>query len=336
MSRQWMVNGLLLLATALAAGCDGDGAVGLAQQAPLPGPETAAVVALREGSDEAMIDQVVQMYNTGMNEGGWALAEEIYAPGATFHLPGFPQVTDLPSLIAELSFESLVLNDDFHITMDDVFGAGDDMVARLTATADWIYGVADPVPYVHPLIVVFRFENGKIAEEWWQFDMLGVQEQVGFLPSTRTGYGWSPPSAVTGDPGIPQQNASLARRAIQLVQTGNLVLGDHVLSPAYLNHDPALPMATDRSSFYSVALEAMRAAFPDVRLTIDDLVASGDRVAVRFTARGTHLGTFAGIPATGREAEWTHTVIYRMADRQIVEGWSAWDAAGLLQQLMAP
>jgi predicted ester cyclase len=174
------------------------------------------------------------------------------------------------------------------------------------------------------------------VEEWWQYDLIGVQEQVGFLPETRTQYGWSEPSTLTGSPGIPQQNASLARRAIRFVNTGNLVPANHVLSPGFVNHQPDAPMATDRSSFESVVLDVVRAAFPDVHVTIKDLVASGDRVGVRVTASGTHRGAFAGIPATGRQVQWTANVIYRIADRQIIEAWTVWDAAGLLQQIMAP
>lgn len=336
MSRLIGLPNLLLLTIAFAAACGRDEPIAPAQHTLAPDPSTPVLVTAREGADPAVIDQVVSMYNTGMNGGGWALADEVYAPGVVFHQPGFPQVTDLESLIAELSFESRMLNDNFHIALDDVFGAGDEVVGRFTVTADFILGVPEPMPYVHPLIVVFRFENGKIAEEWWQFDLLGVQEQAGLLPRTRPAYGWSPSSTVTGDPGVPQQNASLARRALQFVNTGNLVLANHVLSPEYVHHEPAGPMATDRASLEYAITDVIRAAFPDARITIDDVVANADRVGVRFTLRGTHLGAFAGIQATGRQVEFTANAIYRMADGMIVEGWLAWDAAGLLQQLTAP
>lgn len=336
MSSERVLPILLLLAAALAGGCGADDPVAPARPGPLPGPAAAAVVAVREGADPAVIRQVVEMYNTGMNGNGWALAREIYAPDARFHLPGFPQVTDLPSLIAELSFESQMVIRDFQVALEDVFAAGDEVVGRFTATGTWILGVPEPTAYVNPWIVVFRFEDGKIAEEWWEYDLVGVQEQLGALPPTRTEYGWSASSPLAGDPGIPQHNASLARRAVQFVNTGNLELADHVLSPDLVNHQPDAPMATDRSSFESMILGLVRAAFPDVHLTIDQLVARGDRVGVRFTAEGTHLGAFAGIPATGKQVQWTANVIYRIADGRIVEAWTVWDAAGLLQQMMAP
>ncbi len=328
-----LVSALLVATAAFALAC-ADQSVAPERRPALRGP-AALVVDAREGADPAIIEQVVQMYNTGFSGGGWAVAGEIYAPDYVPHMPGLPQVTDLASLIAELTLESYMVAPDYHITLEDVFGSGDEVVGRFTATANWVFGVPEPVPYVHPFIVVFRFENGKIAEEWWQFDMLGVQEQLGALPRTRPSYGWSAPSTLTGDPGIPQQNASLARRAMQTVNTGNPVLGDQVFSPGYVNHDPAVPLATDWPSYRSV-IEAQRAAFPDLRLTIEDVIASGDRVALRVRWTGTQLGPFNGIPATGRHVEIGLNVIYRVADGQIVEGWDAYDVAGLIQQLLAP
>ncbi len=330
-----LVFALLVATAALASACVRDAPVAPEQRASLPGPAT-LIVDARESADPAIIDQVVDMYNTGMNGGGWTLAGELYAPDAVFHEPGFPQVTDLASLIAELTFESQVLAHNYHFTLEDVFAAGDEVVARLTVTADFVFRMPAPRPYVHPLMVVFRFESGKIAEEWWQFDMLGVQEQVGLRPRTRPSYGWTAPSPVTGDPGIPQQNASLARRVVQVMDSGNLVLADHVLSPAYVHHDPVLPFATDRATFESIVVVGMRTAFPDLDFTIDDIVASGDRVGVRFTASGTQLAPFFGIPGTGRQVAWTGNMIFRVADGQIVEGWEEWDLTGLLKQLTAP
>jgi predicted ester cyclase len=327
---------LLLLSVTVTIAGGPDDHVTAAQQAPLTGRQGAARAAAHEGAELALVQQVAEMYNAGMNGGGWAAAQDIYAEDAVFHTPGFPQITDLASLLAELTFESQSMLRDFHVTLEDVFGAGNKVVGRFTATAKWILGVPEPMPYVNPWIVIFHVEDGRVVEEWWQYDLIGVQEQVGFLPSTRTQYGWSEPSTLAGDQGIPQQNASLARRAIQFVNTGNVMLANHVLSPGFVNHQPDTPMATDRSGFESVVLNILRAAFPDLHVTINELVASGDRVGIRFTVSGTHLGSFAGIPATARQVQWTANVIFRIADRQIVEAWTVWDAASLLQQVTDP
>jgi predicted ester cyclase len=74
-------------------------------------------------------------------------------------------------------------------------------------------------------------------------------------------------------------------------------------------------------------------ATPNLSHTIEDMLAEGDRVAVRLTARGTHTGEFMGIPPTGKQVTVTGTVICRIAEGKIQEDWFNSDALGLLQQL---
>ena len=76
-----------------------------------------------------------------------------------------------------------------------------------------------------------------------------------------------------------------------------------------------------------------RAAFPDLAVAVDDLVAAGDRVAARWTLGGTHRGEFLGRPPTGRRVAVAGMELYRLADGRIVERWAVVDLAGLLEQL---
>ena len=78
-----------------------------------------------------------------------------------------------------------------------------------------------------------------------------------------------------------------------------------------------------------------RKGFPDIRVTIDDLIAEGDKVVAHLTFRGTHEGEFQGIQATGKKVTWSGIWIYRVADGKFVERWHAWDMYGLMQQLGA-
>jgi predicted ester cyclase len=75
------------------------------------------------------------------------------------------------------------------------------------------------------------------------------------------------------------------------------------------------------------------AAFPDIQYTLEDLLAEGDRVVARFTARGTQTGVFQGIPATGSTAAVSSIAIYRLAGGKVAEQWLEYDQLGLLQQL---
>ena len=76
-----------------------------------------------------------------------------------------------------------------------------------------------------------------------------------------------------------------------------------------------------------------RAAFPDIHVTIEDMVAKGDEIAARLTFAGTHRGPFQGIEATGKRVQWSGIWIYRIADGRFVERWHSYDMLGLLRQV---
>jgi len=80
-------------------------------------------------------------------------------------------------------------------------------------------------------------------------------------------------------------------------------------------------------------IKALRAAFPDLSVTIEDIVAEGDLVAVRGTWRGTHQGTFRGVPPIGRKVEFSGMVFWRVAGGQIRERWGVVDTPTLMRQL---
>jgi len=73
--------------------------------------------------------------------------------------------------------------------------------------------------------------------------------------------------------------------------------------------------------------------FPDLALTVEFTITEEDKVAVRWTATGTHSGDFRGIPPTGKPINIAGVAIYRVAGGKIVEGWSQPDTLGLLQQI---
>jgi steroid delta-isomerase-like uncharacterized protein len=76
-----------------------------------------------------------------------------------------------------------------------------------------------------------------------------------------------------------------------------------------------------------------RSAFPDLRFTIEEQIAEGDRVVTRWTARGTHQGELMGIPPTMKTATVSGMTLDRFADGRIAESIGCWDAFGMLQQL---
>jgi steroid delta-isomerase-like uncharacterized protein len=112
----------------------------------------------------------------------------------------------------------------------------------------------------------------------------------------------------------------------RLDRTGETVAAD------YLDHAP-LPGQMPGLAGARQKWAAYLAAVPDLHATIEELVAEGDKVAVRWTVQGTHQGELLGVPATGRPAVFRGISIYRLAKGKIVEQWEQWDRLDLLRQL---
>ena len=81
--------------------------------------------------------------------------------------------------------------------------------------------------------------------------------------------------------------------------------------------------------------ERLCGAFPELKITIEDALAEGDKVAARWSARMIHRGDHLGIAATGRKVAVTGMSIVRIRDGKIVEAWNNWDMLGLMQQIGA-
>lgn len=121
-----------------------------------------------------------------------------------------------------------------------------------------------------------------------------------------------------------------------ILNSGELMRAAELISPDFTDHGPAVFGQPPGPEGFRTVNEMFRGAFPDLTLTIDDLVAEGDKVAARCTARGTHEGTFTGIPPTGNQVAWEVISPIRIADGKITERWSQADTAGLMGQLKAP
>lgn len=133
-----------------------------------------------------------------------------------------------------------------------------------------------------------------------------------------------------------ERNKALVRRAIDEIWNGRnyaligeVAAGDVVIYGATPERDIHGPEGI--AHFYG----ALHNAFPDLRFTIEDQIAEGDRVVTRWTATGTHAGEFQGIPPTGSSIKLTGIDIDRIAGDKVVECWPSVDELGLLQQLGA-
>ncbi|MFQ6059407.1 MAG: ester cyclase [Anaerolineae bacterium] len=130
-----------------------------------------------------------------------------------------------------------------------------------------------------------------------------------------------------------EENKALVRRLIEEAwNKGNLAVIDELLSPDYVLHFAA-PGATPDREGYKQAVSMHHTAFADFRLTIEDMVAEGDKVVIRWTIRGTHKGEYIGIAATGKEVTMTGISIRRIEGGKIMEEWLESDMLGLMQQM---
>jgi steroid delta-isomerase-like uncharacterized protein len=127
-----------------------------------------------------------------------------------------------------------------------------------------------------------------------------------------------------------EENKALVLRAFEAANAGDVEASVAATAPdARLNGEP-FGREGDRER-----TQRLLAAIPDVQYELHDLIAEGDKVAVRYTMRGTQRGELLGIAPTGKAVSMPITTIYRISNGQIVELWENYDALGLLQQLGA-
>lgn len=126
----------------------------------------------------------------------------------------------------------------------------------------------------------------------------------------------------------------IAKQYVQTVwNEGRLDRLEEFIDPGFIDHESTFPFSARGADGLRRVLLFFRTAFPDVHWTIEDMVAEGSKVAMRFTARGTHRGSVVGFPGTGRRITVTGTTIFRIESARLVEAWTHWDTLGLLQQL---
>jgi len=143
------------------------------------------------------------------------------------------------------------------------------------------------------------------------------------------------PAAEGKESTMSEQNKALARRALEEIwNQGNLAVIDELTATNATFHDPNVPGGKFTGpDGLKQFVHIYRGAFPDVRITIDDQIAEGDKVVTRWTATGTHKGELMGIAPTNKHATVTGVDIDRYQNGRVVEAWASYDMLGLLQQV---
>jgi steroid delta-isomerase-like uncharacterized protein len=130
------------------------------------------------------------------------------------------------------------------------------------------------------------------------------------------------------------ENKAILRRVYQAFSSGDLAALDGLFAADFVDHT-ALPGQAPGLAGTKQTIALFRAAFPDMQLAVEDLVAEGDRVAARVSMRGTHRGALLGIAPTGKRVAMAGMDLVRFAGGRIVERRGQEDMLGLMQQLGA-
>ena len=134
-----------------------------------------------------------------------------------------------------------------------------------------------------------------------------------------------------------EENKALARRSWEVGTGGSLDTLEDAFAEVYAHNfilheaDEDIVGIEGLTQFVSM----IRSAIPDLRITIEDDMAEGDKVVTRWIAQGIHQGELMGAAPTGNQVTATGITIHRVEEDKIVEEWSNWDALGMMQQIGA-
>ncbi len=130
------------------------------------------------------------------------------------------------------------------------------------------------------------------------------------------------------------RNKAVARRVFEeIFNQGKFQVADEIYARDFKNHGlhGSIDLKTDQD-----AVHAEKLAFPDLRMSVDELMAEGDLVTARWTFRGTHTaGGYGGLPPTGARVEMQGITVWRIVDGKICDEWSSFDELGSYAQVVA-
>ena len=132
-----------------------------------------------------------------------------------------------------------------------------------------------------------------------------------------------------------KNNKETMNRFVKFINTASEALAGELISPDAIFYVPGRPDPLRGPAGYLEIVNMMRSGFPDIQWTLDDMVAENDKIAARFTMRGTHRGTFFGVPPTENLIAVKAMNFYRFSNGQIIEEFGQPDLLGLLKQIGA-
>lgn len=132
-----------------------------------------------------------------------------------------------------------------------------------------------------------------------------------------------------------EANKLTMQKFVEFINTASEALANELISTEAIFHVPGRPEPMQGPAGYLAIIGMMREGFPDIQWTLEEMVAESDKVAARFTMRGTHQGPFFGVAPTGKKIAVQAMNLYRLSNGKFVEERGQPDMLGLLQQIGA-
>lgn len=281
-------------------------------------------VSAQESSLDANQAIVRQFVDEVWNQGNFEHIDALVSPDSTVHHYLLGTLSGTENVLGWIGYaRSLV--PDLHVTIEHLIAQGEEVVMHWTSRGTFAGVAGWPAnQYSGSGLIVYRLQDGLIAEQWYSADSL--QEAQNSSASEQTA---APDPARTGE------EAANLQSAIDLVEA---MWNDHDLSTfdqsfalTFVNTDPSFPNVRYRDDFRQWVTD-MLAAFPDLHTLVDGASVDGDTVVLRLTSRGTHSGNLAGLPVpTGALLVWTGTVIMQLNAGQVQAMWWSRDAWSVQQ-----
>lgn len=252
--------------------------------------------------NKALARRIVnEMWNTGNLD----VIDDVYAPSEDGHEGVRMFVTAFRAAFPDL-----------HISIEDQIAEGDRVATRYTSRGTHQGAIMGIAPTGEQMtmagIETHRFVDGKVVDLWNSFDPMSMLQRLGAIA-----------------------NKALVRRWYdEFINEHNVDALDDLLAPDFASHFLGENPGKTRDELKLVD-GALFAAIPDLRVTVEDMVVEGDRVAVRYSSQGTHQGDALGTPATGKVIAGTGMDHFRVADGKIAERWAELDFTGLLVKIGA-
>jgi len=128
-----------------------------------------------------------------------------------------------------------------------------------------------------------------------------------------------------------EENRALIRRWVDEVLNAR-GSGEQFIAHDFVGHLAGFPPVQGREAYRQTGATHF-SVFPDIHFTIEDMLAEGDKVVIRYSTRATHRGDYMGIAPTDKQVMATGISIYRIASGKIVEEWDSYDNLSVMQQI---